>query len=160
MRKNNGRIFRCAWRLPCIIYHNFSTCRYRLLAMELDNGSYLRIAGTWILANVWLNMSFEDAVWQMQLFLKLKELMAYYDSSRFFCLYCGEEGIPLPRKRGQQRKSFHRKKIYCIHCHNTVNHIECRSDEDALNFKEEFKNGVYENEAKESLDFIRNTWLG
>ena len=90
--------------------------------------------------------------------LKLKEIMAYYDSSRFFCLYCGEEGIPLPRKRGQQRKSFHRKKIYCIHCHNTVNHIECKSDEDSKKFKENFKNGVYENEAKESLDFVRNTW--
>ena len=124
--------------------------------MGLDNGSCFRIASTWILANVWLNVSFEDAVWQKRQLLKLKGIMAYYDSSRFFCLYCGEEGIPLPRKRGQQRKSFHRKKIYCIHCHNTVNHIECRGDEDVLNFKEDFKNGVYENEAKESLDFVRS----
>lgn len=86
--------------------------------------------------------------------------MAYYDSSRFFCLNCGAEGIPLPRKRGQQRKSFHRKKIYCLSCHNTVNHIECRSDEDVINFKEEFENGVYENEAKESLDFVRSNSFG
>lgn len=161
MRKNNGRFFKCTWRLPCRVYRNFSKsfhlCRYRLLAMGIDNGSCFRIAGTWILANVWLNVSLEDAVWQKRQLLKLEEIMAYYDSSRFFCLYCGEEGIPLPRKRGQQRKSFHRKKIYCIHCHNTVNHIECRSDEDVLNFKEDFKDGVYENEAKESLAFIRNT---
>ena len=82
--------------------------------------------------------------------------MAYYNSSRFFCLNCGAEGIPLPRKRGQQRKSFHRKKIYCYHCQNTVNHIECKSDEDILNFKEDFKNGVYVDEAKESLAYVRS----
>ena len=29
------------------------------------------------------------------------------------------------------------------------------SDEDVFNFKEDFKNGVYETEAKESLDFIQ-----
>lgn len=86
--------------------------------------------------------------------------MASYNSSRFFCLQCGREGIPLPRKRGQERKSFHRKKIYCYHCQNTINHIECRTDEDIKLFKEEFENGVYENEAKESLDFVRNSRVG
>ena len=83
--------------------------------------------------------------------------MANYDTHKFFCLNCGEEGIPLPRKRGQQRKSFHRKKMYCIHCHNTVNHIECKSSEEAQKFKQEFGEGVYIDEAKESLDFIRNS---
>lgn len=81
--------------------------------------------------------------------------MAHYDSSRFFCMNCGEEGLPLPRKTGKQRKSFHRKKIYCYHCQNTVNHIECKTDEDVRKFKEDFKNGVYADEAKESLDFVR-----
>ena len=81
--------------------------------------------------------------------------MAYYNTNKFYCLNCGEEGIPLPRQIGRQRKSFHRKKIYCYHCHNTVNHIECKNEADILEFKENFKNGVYENEAKESLDFIR-----
>lgn len=82
--------------------------------------------------------------------------MASYSSSRFFCLNCGKEGIPLLRKRGQERKSFHRKKIYCYHCQNTINHIECRSDEDVKKFKEDFEKGVYVNEAKESLDFVRS----
>lgn len=85
--------------------------------------------------------------------------MAYYDTHKFYCLNCGEEGIPLQRKRGQQREKFHRKKMYCFHCHNTVNHIECKTSEEVEKFKEEFKQGVYENEAKESLDFVRNTWL-
>jgi hypothetical protein len=82
--------------------------------------------------------------------------MAYYDSNKFFCLACGSEGIPLQRKRGQQRGKFHRKKLYCPHCKNTVNHIECKTMEEIEIFKEDFKNGVYENEAQESMAFIRS----
>ena len=85
--------------------------------------------------------------------------MAYYDSNKFFCLACGAEGIPLQRKRGQQREKFHRKKLYCPHCKNTVNHIECKTMEEVEIFQTEFKQGVYENEAKESLVVSRNTWL-
>jgi hypothetical protein len=86
--------------------------------------------------------------------------MPKFDVHKFFCLYCGEEGIPLARKAGQQKKSFHRKKLYCYHCQNTVNHIECKTTEDVIKFKKEFAKGVYENEAKESLDFIRGSRLG
>ena len=82
--------------------------------------------------------------------------MAYYDTHKFYCLNCGEEGIPLPRKRGRQRERFHRKKMYCFHCHNTVNHIECKTIEEVEKFKEEFKRGVYKDEAQESMAFIRN----
>ena len=85
--------------------------------------------------------------------------MARYDSSRFFCMACGGEGIPLSRKRGQAREKFHRKKLYCPHCRNTVNHIECKTLDEIEVFKEEFKQGVYENEAKESMVASRNTWL-
>ena len=85
--------------------------------------------------------------------------MAYYDSNKFFCLACGSEGIPLQRKRGQQRGRFHRKKLYCPHCKNTVNHIECKTMEEVEIFKEEFAKGVYENEAKESLVASRSTWM-
>ena len=83
--------------------------------------------------------------------------MANYDTHKFYCLNCGEEGIPLPRKRGRQRERFHRKKMYCFHCHNTVNHIECKTSEEVEKFKEEFKQGVYEHEAQESMAFVRNS---
>ena len=83
--------------------------------------------------------------------------MAYYDTHKFYCLNCGEEGIPLPRKRGRQRERFHRKKMYCFHCHNTVNHIECKTSEEIEKFKEEFKQGVYKHEAQESMAFVRNS---
>ena len=61
-----------------------------------------------------------------------------------------------PRKRGKQRERFHRKKMYCFHCHNTVNHIECKTSEEVEKFKEEFKQGVYEHEAQESMAFVRS----
>ena len=85
--------------------------------------------------------------------------MAYYDSHKFFCLACGAEGIPLQRKQGQLRGKFHRKKLYCPHCKNTVNHMECRTTEEVEIFKSEFLQGVYENEAKESLAVSRSSWL-
>ena len=85
-------------------------------------------------------------------------MACYYITNKFLCLNCGQEGIPLVRNRGQQRKRFHRKKMYCIHCQSTVNHIECKTEEEIKQFKEDFAKGVYENEAKESLDFVRSTW--
>ena len=86
--------------------------------------------------------------------------MANYDTHKFFCLACGGEGIPLARKKGQQRERFHRKKMYCYHCKNTVNHIECKSSEDVKEFKHNFELGVYKNEAEESLAVVRMSGLG
>ena len=85
--------------------------------------------------------------------------MANYESHKFFCLACGAEGIPLSRKRSKQKGKFHRKKLYCPNCKNTVNHIECKTMEEIEIFKQEFKQGVYEDEAKESLVVSRATWL-
>ena len=85
--------------------------------------------------------------------------MARYETHKFFCLACGAEGIPIQRKQGQKRGKFHRKKLYCPHCKNTVNNIECATMEEIKIFKENFAQGVYENEAKESLVISRNTWL-
>ena len=68
--------------------------------------------------------------------------------------------MPLPRKQGKQRERFHRKKLYCYKCQNTVNHIECKTSEDVETFKENFKNGVYVNEAQESLHYVRMSGLG
>ena len=85
--------------------------------------------------------------------------MARYEAHKFYCLACGSEGLPLQRKQGQKREKFHRKKLYCPHCKNTVNHIECKTMEEVEEFKIEFSKGVYENEAKESLVASRNTWL-
>ena len=62
---------------------------------------------------------------------------------RFFCTKCGKEGIMLPRKRGHERERMHKKKLYCIFCKDEINHIECKNSVEVLEFKENFKEGVY-----------------
>ena len=83
--------------------------------------------------------------------------MASYESHKFFCLACGSEGIPVLRKQGQMRGKFHRKKLFCVACKNTVNHIECKNTEEIEIFKSEFLQGVYKNEAKDSMDYLRTS---
>jgi uncharacterized Zn ribbon protein len=77
--------------------------------------------------------------------------MAKCEEHKFYCLNCGKEGIPLRRKLGFQHKSFHRKKMFCPWCGQEVNHIEVRNLEEERKFKEDFSNGVYLEEAKESI---------
>ena len=75
-----------------------------------------------------------------------------YSVHRFFCMNCGNEGIPVARSTSLSRAAFHRKKLYCIHCKCYVNHIECRSEEEVEIFKEDFENGVFKEEANESIE--------
>ena len=75
----------------------------------------------------------------------------------FYCLKCGNKGIPLMRKQGFQHERMHRKKLYCIHCHQEVNHIECKTLEDVEIFKENFLKGVYIDEAEASVSYVRDS---
>lgn len=74
--------------------------------------------------------------------------------SDFYCLQCGNRGIPLPRSKGHRREKFHRKKLYCPHCKTDVNHAEVKNYTEVLEFKENFNKGIYAVEAKESISFI------
>lgn len=80
-----------------------------------------------------------------------------YEEHRFFCLACGNEGIPMWRRKGHLHSKGHRKKLYCPHCKREVNHVECFGDEEVENFKINFENGVYKDEAEESLIACRPT---
>ena len=74
----------------------------------------------------------------------------------FYCIACGNKGIPLARKMGKQREKFHRKKLFCLTCGKEVNHIECRNQEEIDTFKRNFEKGVYADEAKQEIVF--NVW--
>lgn len=74
-----------------------------------------------------------------------------YAEHSFWCIKCGNKGIPLARNQGHQHGQFHRKKLYCLHCKTEVNHIECKSMEDINTFKEAFEGGYFEREAEESV---------
>ena len=67
--------------------------------------------------------------------------------SKFFCVECANEGIPVQRKKGQERERGHLKKLYCLHCGKEVNHAEVRerggyTEED---FFQEFNLGRFVN---------------
>ena len=79
--------------------------------------------------------------------------------SDFYCTGCGQKGCPIFRKKGQERPSGHLKKLYCLSCKEEVNHIECKTYEEVETFKLNFKNGVYINEAEESVSYVRNSWV-
>ena len=74
-----------------------------------------------------------------------------YEQSDFYCIHCGQKGIPCLRPQARRRERFHRKKLYCPHCGHTINHIECRTDEDVYDFKEAFDNGEFQEEARISI---------
>ena len=86
--------------------------------------------------------------------------MGNFAEHSFYCIKCGNKGMPLMRKQGFKRERFHRKKLYCIHCKEEINHIECQTQDEIYKFKEDFENGVYINEAEESISFIRSSGLG
>ena len=75
----------------------------------------------------------------------------------FYCMNCGHKNMSLSRRNSHQHGRFHRKKMYCVFCKQEVNHIECKSYEDVLEFKENFENGVYKDEAQDSLSYVRTS---
>ena len=83
-----------------------------------------------------------------------------YAEHSFYCINCGNKGIPLMRKQGFKHEGMHRKKLYCVHCKCEVNHVECKTFDEVEEFRENFAKGVYKDEAKESLSFVRSTAQG
>ncbi len=77
-----------------------------------------------------------------------------YAEHSFYCIKCGNKGIPLMRKQGFKHEGMHRKKLYCIHCKQEINHIECRTYEEVEEFRLNFENGVYKDEAEESVRYV------
>ena len=73
----------------------------------------------------------------------------------FYCINCGRRGIPLPRKIGHQHGKYHRKSLYCPYCKMTLNHIEVRTEDERIEFLENFEKGLYKDEAEESISVVR-----
>ena len=68
--------------------------------------------------------------------------------SDFYCVKCGEKGIPVARKMSQQRKGGHLKKLYCLSCKMETNHREIRAfdyEYTVEDLKRDIENGVYSN---------------
>ena len=79
-----------------------------------------------------------------------------WDFHNFYCINCGNRGIPIARAGNKLKGKNHRKLMYCPTCKHTVNHIECRNQFEVEEFLEDFKNGVYEDEVRAELEYERN----
>ena len=75
-----------------------------------------------------------------------------YVRSDFYCPNCGKS-VSIQRRKGYQRASGHRKKMYCPWCRNTLNMIECKTQDDIEEFKERFFAGEFAEEVKASIEF-------
>lgn len=67
--------------------------------------------------------------------------------SDFYCPKCGRRAFTLIRPRSLTREAFHKKKLYCPWCKDVYNCIECRNDGEAYQFRMDFEDGLYEDEA-------------
>ena len=72
--------------------------------------------------------------------------MREYDYHQFFCTKCGQAGIPIQRRTSRGKGKLHLKQLWCIHCKEELNHVECRNQFEVEEFKKNFENGVYINE--------------
>ena len=48
-------------------------------------------------------------------------------TSDFYCTRCCSRGIPISRKKGQQREPGHLKRLFCLKCGKEVNHVEIKT---------------------------------
>lgn len=86
--------------------------------------------------------------------------LTHFETHDFYCINCGAKSIPLARPRSKQKDKFHRKLLYCYHCGHTINHVECRNDEEKQQFYEDFIAGKYRAEAEEELLFEKRQMKG
>ena len=73
----------------------------------------------------------------------------------FYCPMCGKKTMELPRSKSAQREVFHRKKLYCPWCKETLNQIEIKNEAEYWEFKRMFEEGVFHDESQMSLDYVR-----
>jgi len=68
-------------------------------------------------------------------------------TSEFYCVECGQRGIPIARRVGKERETGHLKKLFCLHCRKETNHAEVRpyGAYNLEDFQEEFQLGRFVN---------------
>lgn len=76
-----------------------------------------------------------------------------FETHDFYCINCGNKGIPLTRQGNKKKGEGHRKNMYCYHCKHTVNHVECRSMDEVKQFQFQFANGDFKEEAERELAY-------
>ena len=68
--------------------------------------------------------------------------------SEFYCTQCGAKGLPVWRRRGNEREAGHLKKLYCLKCSRETNHAEFKeyTHYQFEDFKTEYEYGNFTKE--------------
>ena len=74
----------------------------------------------------------------------------------FYCIKCGEKALSLPRKISHKYQKHHFKKLWCYHCGQEINTVECRNDQEVKEFKDKWDAGEYKQIVEESLAILNN----
>ena len=79
--------------------------------------------------------------------------MCSSEMSDFYCVFCGNKGLPVWRKKGKLREAGHLKKLYCLHCKQQTNHAEVKpfTYYDLENFIMEYEYGNFDEEGNRIL---------
>lgn len=78
--------------------------------------------------------------------------MSYnFEPHSFYCIGCGNKTFDLQRKVNHKHGKHHLKKLWCPTCKMTVNCVECRNDEEIIQFKEKWKAGEYQEDFEASV---------
>ena len=46
--------------------------------------------------------------------------------NEYYCVKCGNKGLPILRQKGKERELGHLKKLWCLNCQQENNHAEVR----------------------------------
>ena len=68
------------------------------------------------------------------------------ETHAFYCIRCGNKGIPIVRNSASKREKGHLKRLYCVYCNKEVNHYECRDEQDVIDFRKKYEKGDFDGE--------------
>lgn len=76
--------------------------------------------------------------------------------SKFYCVKCQNEGIPIERIKGRKRASGHLKKLWCLHCQDYINHVEIQEFATNYNYDDfmlEITYGNFDDKQNRIMDY-------
>lgn len=80
--------------------------------------------------------------------------------SEFYCVKCGNKGIPIVRHKGKGREAGHLKKLFCLKCQEEVNHVEIKAKSKYTydDFLVEFEHNNFDEDGNRKMSYgeLRN----
>lgn len=76
--------------------------------------------------------------------------------NEFYCVICGNRGIPVVRRKGAEREAGHLKKLFCLTCQKETNFCEIHPYATKYTIDDfwlEYENGNFTSEGIRAMPF-------